>query len=119
MICRDTFQTTDGDRFCFDAATSTSGLTRSVADATQDAGEYVGFTVDEIRGRELPLRNQADVFGNIRMGGTRPLAIDDAMIIVRISSIGWLHRYLAPYHDDTALKRCRHSGYSIGELAYT
>ena len=35
------------------------------------------------------------------MGGARPLAIDDTMIIVRISSIGWLHRYLAPINDDT------------------
>lgn len=53
------------------------------------------------------------------MGRARPLAIDDAMIIVRIRSIGWLHRYLAPYHDDTAPKRCRRCEYSIGELGYT
>ena len=85
------------DRLRFDAATPAGGLARPVADSTQNAGENVRSTVDQVGGRELPLRNQADIFGNVRVSGARPLAIDDAMIIVRICSIGWLHRYLAPY----------------------
>jgi hypothetical protein len=101
MIGGDAFQTTDRDWFLFDAAASASGLARTIADPAENAGEYVGLTVDQVGRRELSLRNQSDVFGNVSMGRAGPLAIDDAMIIVRIRSIGWLHRYSAPYHDDT------------------
>ncbi|HEY5756954.1 MAG TPA: hypothetical protein VIU34_14075, partial [Steroidobacter sp.] len=107
MIGGDAFQTTDCDGLFFDAAAPAGGLARSIAYATENAGEHVGFTVDQIGSRELSLSNQAYVFGNVSMGWACPLAIDDAMIIIRIRSIGWLHRYSAPYHDDTTPKHCR------------
>ena len=106
IIGGDALQTADGDRFSFDPPAATRRFAGSVADAPEYAGEDVGLTIDQIGVRESTLRDQPDVFRNIGMGRAGPLAIDDTMKIVRISSIGWFHRYLAPY-TTTAPNRCR------------
>src|SRR4029079_14915296 len=36
-------------------------------------------------------RDQANVFGNIGMGRTCPLAFDDAVVVVRMPDVGGLH----------------------------
>ena len=97
MIGGDALQAADRDRLCFDASAAARRLARAIADAAENAGKDVRLTVDQVGLRELSLRDEPDVFGNVGMGRAGPLAIDYAMIVVRISSIGRFHRYLAPY----------------------
>ena len=96
MIGGDALQTADRDRFGFDAAASARRLAGPIADAAENAGKDVRFTVDQIGLRELSLRDEPDVFGNVGMGRAGPLAIDDAMKVIRISGIGRFHRYVSP-----------------------
>src|SRR5690606_10693489 len=85
MIGGDALQAADGDWLIvgrsFDAAAPTRGLARTIAHPAENAREHIGFAIDEIRRRELALRDQADVFRNVGVGRAGPLAIDDAMII--------------------------------------
>ena len=95
MIGGDALQAADRDRLCFDAAAAARRLARPVADAAENAGKDVRLTVDQVGVRELTLRDEPDVFGNVGVGRTGPLAIDDAVKVVRISGIGRFHRYAA------------------------
>ena len=94
MVGGDALQAADRDRLGFDAAAAARRLARAVADAAENAGKNVGLTVDQVGLRELTLRDEPDVFGNVGMGRAGPLAVDYAMIVIRISSIGRFHRYL-------------------------
>src|SRR5262245_33822598 len=107
MIGGDALQAADRDRFSFDAATPAGGFARPVADATEDAGKNIGFAVDQIGVGELALRDEPDVLRHVGVRRAGPLTIDNPMVIVRISSIGRFHRYLAPYLLNTAAGRCR------------
>ena len=96
MIGGDALQAADGDRLGFDAPAPARRLARAVADAAENAGKDIRLTVDQVGLRELSLRDEPDVFGNVGVGRAGPLAVDDAMKVIRISSIGRFHRYLAP-----------------------
>ena len=104
MIGGDALQAADRDRLVFDAAAAARRLARAVADAAENAGKDVRLTVDQVGLRELTLRDEPDVFGNVGMGRAGPLAVDYAMIVVRISSIGRFHRYSAPARYGALLK---------------
>src|SRR4051812_31959595 len=97
MIRSNAFQSTDRDGLGLNTSTPTCGFARPIAHAAKDARKDIGLAIDEIRLGELPERDESDVFRNVGVCGASPLAVDDAMEIVRISSIGWFHRYLAPY----------------------
>src|SRR5205823_4715409 len=65
-------------------------LARAVARSPEDAREDVRLPVDHVGVGVATLRDQADVFGNGRVGGTRPLAIDDLVEVGRIRGVGAL-----------------------------
>ncbi len=96
MIRRNALQSTDGDRLILDAAAATSRFTRSIADATENAREYVRLAIFHVRIAELTLGDHANVRGNIGMGRTAPLAINDLVVVIGIRGICWLHRSQGP-----------------------
>jgi hypothetical protein len=83
----DAFETTDGNRLSVDAAAATCRLAGPVARAAEDAGKDVGFAVEEVGLRVASLRDQPNVLGHVRVGGTRPLAIDHFMVVLRIRNV--------------------------------
>jgi hypothetical protein len=91
MIRRDALQSANGNRLLLDAAAAAGRLAGPIADSTQDAGKNIRFSIHHVRGGELALGDQSDVFGNIGVRGASPLAIDHPMKIVRSRSIGRLH----------------------------
>ena len=87
-----------GDRFFVQPPAPAGRLAGPVADATEDAGKHVALAVDHVRIVEAALRDQADVFGNVGMRGTAPLAIDYLVKIIRVRRVGPFHRRLwLPY----------------------
>ena len=70
-----------------DPAPPAGGLAGAVAGAPENAGEDVGFPVDEVRIAVTACGDQSDVLGDRRMGGTGPLAIDDFVEIVGVRDI--------------------------------
>ena len=91
VVRGDALQAADRDRLAVDAAAPAGRLTRPVAGPAEDAREHVRLAIHHVGVGEPPLRDQPDVLGNVGMGGTRPLAVDDAMVVVRIPDVGWLH----------------------------
>src|SRR5882757_8389598 len=91
MVRRDPLKTANGDGFIRDADTPASGLTRTVANATEDSGEHVRLAIHHVGLGELALRNQPNVFGNIGMCRARPLAVHDTMEILLIRGIRRFH----------------------------
>src|ERR1019366_286988 len=87
----DAFQPTDGDGAAVDPVTSTRRLARSVTRTTEDSGKDVRLAVQHVRVVELTLGDQANVTGNVGVGGTGPLAIDDLVVVVRILIIRRFH----------------------------
>ena len=71
-----------------DAAAPARRLARTIAGAPEDAGEDVRLPVDHVGVAVAAGGDQPDVFGNGRVGGTRPLAIDDFVEVVGIADIG-------------------------------
>ncbi len=65
-------------------------LARPVTGAAEDPGKDIRLPVDQIRVVVASLGNQADVFGDRRVGGTGPLAIDDLVKVVGVRNIGRL-----------------------------
>jgi hypothetical protein len=91
MVGGDSLQTANGNGFFFDAAASAGRLTRAVADSTENAGENVGFSIHQVGTGEFALSNQPNVFRNIGMCRTSPLAVYDAMKIIAFQRIGRFH----------------------------
>src|SRR6516165_6508918 len=73
------------------ASTPTRRFAGAVAGAAENCREDVRFPIDDIGVGVLALGDQADVFGNVGMGRTRPLAIDDFMEVRRITNISGFH----------------------------
>ena len=102
VVGGDALQAADRDRLgllalvFLHAAAAARGLARTVAGAPEDAGEDVRFPVDHVRIAVAALRDQADVFGNRRVGGTRPLAIDHLVEVVGMTDIGRLQKAPPP-----------------------
>ena len=96
MIGGDALQAADRDRFCFYPATATRRLAWAIAYPTENARKYVRLAIDEIGLAKFSLRDEPNIFGNVGVGWTSPLAIDDTMKVIRISSIGRFHRSHRP-----------------------
>ena len=118
MIRGHALQTADRYRLFFHAATAACRFAWPVADTAENAGKHIGFTIDEIRLREFSLGDEPYVFGNVGMGWTRPLTIDDAMVVIRIACIGWFHRQGAPLPASRAVLIDTASESSVAQ-AYT
>src|SRR5262249_5197957 len=91
VIRGDAFQAADRDGFLFDASASTGRLAGTIADASKDAGEDVRCAIDQVRFGVASLTNQANVFGNIGVSRTGPLAVDYLMEVVGVTNVGRLH----------------------------
>jgi hypothetical protein len=91
VVGGDALQPADRHRLLLDPAAAAGRLAGPVADAAQDAREHIGLAVHHVGLGELALGDQADVFGNIGVRRTGPLAIHDPMKIIRFRSIGRLH----------------------------
>src|SRR6185312_11235243 len=91
MIGRDTLQPADRDRLVLDATASAGRLAGAVADTPEDSGKNVRVAVHHVGIGEPALSDQTDVFGDIGVGRTCPLAIHDSMKVVGMRSIGGLH----------------------------
>ncbi len=91
VICGDSFQPANGHRLFIHPHTAASRLTGSVANPTEDGRKNVAFPVDHIGIAEAALGNQPDVFGDIGVCGTGPLAVHHLMEIFRIRSVGAFH----------------------------
>ena len=84
MIRGDALQPADRDRLLLDAAAPAGRLAGPVADAPEDRREHVRLAIHHVGVGEVALRDEADVFRDVGVGGTGPLAIDDAMEVVRV-----------------------------------
>ena len=90
----DALQAADRDRRFLDAAAAACRLARTIAGASQNSGKHIRFPVDHIGVAITPLCNQTDVFGNWRVSGAGPLAIDHFVKVVRRRDISRFHSYL-------------------------
>ena len=91
QIGRDALQAADGDGLAIHAAAAAGGLARTVAGAAENRGEHVRFPVDHVGVGVPALRDQADVFGNVGVGRTGPLAIHDFVEVVRVVDVRGVH----------------------------
>src|SRR6185312_10064697 len=91
VIGGDALEAADRHRLVLDADAPAGRLARPVARAAEHAGEHVRFPIDHVGVFVTPLRDQADVFGDRRVRGARPLAVDHFMEVVRRSDVSVLH----------------------------
>src|SRR5688500_18953381 len=107
MVGRDALQAADRDRLLLETSTSAGRLAGPVARASQDPREQVRFPVEHVGLGELALRDQADVLGDVGVGRACPLAVHDAVVVLRIRDVGRLHAW-----DGSEAKLCMMAGVS-------
>ena len=91
MVGGDALQAADRDRLAVHASAAARRLARPIAGAAQDAREHVRLAVEQVGVGEAALRDQADVFGDVGMRRTRPLAVDDPVVVVGSPDVRWVH----------------------------
>lgn len=96
MVRRHAFEAANSYRSILHAATTTRRFAWTVADPAQDAWKDIRLAILYIRIAEAPLGDQPDIFRNIGVGGTCPLAIDDLMEVLRVGGVSRFHCMLAP-----------------------
>src|SRR5205085_9440004 len=89
-----------------DAAAAASRLARSIAGASQNSRKHVRSPIDHVGVAITPLGNQTDVFGNWRVSGAGPLAIDHFVKVVRRRDISRFHSYLVRVSNENAALFC-------------
>ena len=92
MVGGDALQPADRDRLAVDAPAPARRLARPVARAPEDAREHVRLAVEHVGVGEPALRDQPDVFRDVGVRRTGPLAVDDPVVVVRVANVGWTHR---------------------------
>src|SRR5687767_12330900 len=97
MIGGNALQSANRNGLAVDAAAPARRLARTVAGTPQDSREHVGLPIEDIRIVEAALRDHPDVFRHVRVRGTRPLAVDDAVVIVRVRRIRTIHGFPRNY----------------------
>ena len=90
----DALQAADRNRCFLDAAAAACRLAWTIAGASQNSGKHIRFPIDHIGVAITPLGNQTDVFGNWRVSGAGPLAIDHFVKVVWRRDISRFHSYL-------------------------
>ena len=108
----DALQPADRDRCFLDTAAAACRLARTIAGASQNSGKHVRSPIDHVGVAIAAFSDQADVFWNRRMCGTRPLAIDDFMKVIGRRDIGRFHSYLV--RAGTKMTRPCFSGERLG-----
>ena len=94
QIGRSALQPADRDGFFLHAPAAARRLARPIADAPENAREHIGLPVEKIGVRVTALGDQADVFRHVGMRRARPLAVHDAVKIVRMRGVGGVHATL-------------------------
>ena len=92
IVGGDALQPADGNRLPIDAPAPAGRLARPIARAPQDPREHVRFPIEHVSVGETALGDEADVLGDVGVGRTGPLAVDDPVVVVRIANVGWTHR---------------------------
>ena len=88
QVGRDALQAADGDGFAVHAAAAAGRLAGAIAGAPENRGEHIRFPVEHVGVGIAALRDQTNVFGNIGVGRTRPLAVHDFVEVVRVVDVG-------------------------------
>ena len=101
VIGRHALQAANRNGFAVHSLAAACRLTRAIAGAPENAGKHVRFAVEQIGVGVSALRDQANVFGNIRVGRARPLTIHDFVEVIRIANI-------CRFHDDDILYPFEH-----------
>ena len=107
MIGGDALQPADRDGLAVDAAAAARRLARAIAGAAKNAREHVRLAIEDVGVIEPALRDHPDVFRDVRMRGTRPLAVDDLVVVIRV-------RGIRPIHDFPELYAARGNGVGAG-----
>ena len=92
QIGGDALQPADRDGSRFETASSARGLAGTVARSAEDRRENVRFPVDHVGLGVLALSDEADVLRDVGMRGTGPLAIDNAVEILRVANVAGFQR---------------------------
>ena len=90
----DALQAADRDRRFLDAAAAAGRLARTIAGASENSRKHVRFPIDHVGVAVAAFGDQADVFGNGRVRGTGPLAVDHFVKVVGRRDISRFHSYL-------------------------
>ncbi len=98
QIGGNTLEPTNRDGTAIDTAPSTRWLAGAVTRASEDSWKDVGFPVEHVGVVETPLGDEANVTGNVRVSGTRPLTIHYPVVILRILIVRWLHYAISLDH---------------------
>jgi hypothetical protein len=91
MVGGHALQPADRDRLAVDAGAAARRLARSIARSAKNARKNVRVAIQEVGVGKPPVGNQSNVFRNVGMRRTGPLAIDDTVVVRRISDIRWIH----------------------------
>ena len=91
MVCRDALEPADGNRFFLDTSSPARRLARPVASAPQSAGKNVRVAIEELGIVITAFCDQSQVAGNVCMGRTRPLAIDNLVVVTWIGYVRRSH----------------------------
>src|SRR4051812_30704522 len=91
----DALQSADRDRLAIDASAATCPLAGPVAGPTENPRKDIRFPVEQMRFGVPPLRDEPDVLRHVRVRRTRPLAVDDSMVVLRIADVSG-HALAAP-----------------------
>ena len=94
QIGRDALEAADGDGLAIHAATAAGGLARTIASAAENRGKYIRLPVEHVGVGIAALRDQADVFGNVGVGRTGPLAVHNFVEVVRIVDVRGVHTWI-------------------------
>ena len=93
VVRRDAFQAANRNGFAVNSLRGGMPAHKAITRTAQDAGKDVRFAVEEIGVGVSALRDQANVFGDIRVGRAGPLAIHNFVEVVRVANI-------CRFHDD-------------------
>ena len=96
----DALQPADRDGSFLDTAAAACGLARTIAGASENSREHVRSPIDHVGVAIAAFGDQADVFGNWRVRGTGPLAVDYLVKVVGRRDISRFHSYLVPRRDE-------------------
>ena len=94
MVGGYSLEAANGDRFFIHAATPAGRFAGPVTDAAEYAGKDITLAIDHVGIIKSALGYESNVFRNVSMGGTAPLAVHNFMKKVRVRGVSALHYFL-------------------------
>jgi hypothetical protein len=105
-------QAADGDGLAIQASSAAGRLAGPVASAAEYAGKDIRLPVQHIRVRVAALRDQPNIFRNVRMGRASPLAVHNLVEVVRILYVSGNHATYPSGSEQTLFDPLRPSFYT-------